>query len=99
MANKSLRRKKKLNLKDAVELMGGVVVEEEGQAWPDGPHRVPVPGRQPCTPETAYVSLLRHKNRHDTIQNILRKSCVLSSLPKSSLLRFSSMVSLLQTKM
>jgi len=30
MANKSLRRKKKLNLKDAVELMGGVVVEEEG---------------------------------------------------------------------
>ena len=38
-----------LDLKDAVELVGGVVVEEEGQARPDGPHRIPVPGRQPCS--------------------------------------------------
>jgi len=40
-----------LDLKDAVELVGGVVVEEEGQARPDGPHRIPVPGRQPCSRE------------------------------------------------
>src|SRR5438552_2079727 len=35
-------------LEDAVELVGGVVVEEKGQPWPDRPHRVPVPRRQPC---------------------------------------------------
>jgi hypothetical protein len=35
-------------LEDAVELVGGVVVEEEGQPRPDRPHGVPVPRRQSC---------------------------------------------------
>jgi len=26
------------SLEDAVELVGGVIVEEEGQPWPDCPH-------------------------------------------------------------
>ena len=34
------------NLKNSMELMSGVVVEEKGQAWSDLPHGIAVSGRQ-----------------------------------------------------
>jgi hypothetical protein len=54
-----------LYLEDAVELVRGVVVEEEGQSRADSPHRVPVPGRQPC------INSIPFHSTHQTISMLL----------------------------